>query len=104
MDESAPTGQAPQQPGGMSRDARVLMLYDASRKSVLMAYVLWFFLGLFGAHNFYLKRITSGFIQLILTVTVVGIVVSFVWILVDAFFIPGRVRELNHALAVQLGA
>jgi TM2 domain-containing membrane protein YozV len=104
MDESAPTGQAPQQPGSLSRSARVLMLYDASCKSLQTAYLLWFFLGLFGAHNFYLKRITSGFIQLILTVTIVGSVVSLVWIVVDAFFIPGRVRELNHALAVQLGA
>jgi TM2 domain-containing membrane protein YozV len=109
MDNSAPPvqtaqDQAAQQQAGLSKDARALMLYDANRKNVLVAYLLWFFLGLFGAHNFYLKRITVGLIQLVLTVTVVGSVVSFVWMLVDAFFIPGWVRNLNHALAVQLGA
>ena len=103
MDDTASAAQTAQQ-GGLSRDVRVLMLYDAGRKSVLVAYLLWFFLGLFGAHNFYLKRISSGFIQLILTVTVFGSIVTIVWILVDAFLIPGRVRELNHALALQLGA
>jgi len=104
MDDPAPTAETAPQQGGLSRDARALMLYDASRKSVLVAYLLWFFLGLFGGHNFYLKRMTSGFIQLLLTITVVGSAVTLIWILVDAFFIPGAVRKLNHALAVQLGA
>src|SRR5262249_8489844 len=42
--------------GGLSNDTRVLMLYEANKKTALVAYILWFFLGLFGAHNFYLER------------------------------------------------
>jgi TM2 domain-containing membrane protein YozV len=65
---------------------------------------LWFFLGLFGAHNFYLKRTGVAVAQLILTLTVVGMVISLVWVFVDAFLIPGWVRNQNNLLAVQLGA
>ena len=59
--------------------------------------MLWFFLGLFGGHNFYLKRIGVAVTQLVLSITVV-------WVLIDAFLIPGWVRRQNNLLAVQLGA
>jgi TM2 domain-containing membrane protein YozV len=91
-------------PGGLSKDARALMLYDANKKNVLVAYVLWFLLGLFGVHNFYLKRINVGLIQLILTITVVAMPISLIWVIIDAFFIPAWVRNHNVALATQLGA
>lgn len=38
-------------------------VYEAGRKSAGVAYLLWFFLGTFGAHRFYLKRTMSGWIQ-----------------------------------------
>jgi TM2 domain-containing membrane protein YozV len=80
------------------------MLYEANSRSVLVAYLLWFFLGLFGAHNFYLKRTGIAVVQLILTITVVGSAVTLIWIIVDAFLIPGWVRNQNNLLAMQLGA
>ena len=91
-------------PGGLSKDTRALLLYDANRKSAVVAYVLWFFLGLFGGHNFYLKRIGVAVTQLVLSITVVGLLVTVVWVLIDAFLIPGWVRRQNNLLAVQLGA
>jgi TM2 domain-containing membrane protein YozV len=96
--------QTIEQQGGLSKDTRALMLYEANSKSVLVAYILWFFVGLFGGHNFYLKRIGVAVTQLILTVTVVGSVITLVWIIVDAFLIPGWVRNQNNLLAAQLGA
>lgn len=33
------------------------------KKSALVAYLLWFFLGLFGAHRLYLRRYASGVAQ-----------------------------------------
>jgi TM2 domain-containing membrane protein YozV len=93
-----------QQQGGLSADTRALMLFEANKKTALVAYLLWFFLGLFGAHNFYLKRTGVAVAQLILTLTVVGMVVSLIWVIVDAFLIPGWVRNQNNLLAVQLGA
>lgn len=92
------------QSGGLSNDTRVLMLYEANKKTAVVAYLLWFFLGWFGAHNFYLGRIGVAVAQLILTITVLGILITFFWVIVDAFLIPGWVRRQNNLLAAQLGA
>jgi TM2 domain-containing membrane protein YozV len=93
-----------QHQGGLSNDARALMLFEANKKTVLVAYLFWFFLGLFGGHNFYLKRTGVAVAQLILSLTMVGILITIVWVLIDAFLIPGWVRNQNNLLAAQLGA
>ena len=93
----------PQQ-AGLSRDTRALMLFEANRKTALVAYLLWFFVGIFGGHNFYLKRTGVAVTQLILSITLVGLLITGVWVLVDAFLIPGWVRNQNNLLALQLGA
>jgi len=92
------------QSGGLSNDARMLMLYEANKKTALVAYLLWFFLGLFGAHNFYLGRTGVAVTQLILSLILVGMIITVFWVLVDAFLIPGWVRNQNNLLALQLGA
>jgi TM2 domain-containing membrane protein YozV len=92
------------QSGGLSNDARVLMLYEANKKTALVAYLLWFFLGWFGGHNFYLERTGVAVTQLILSLTVVGLTITIIWVLVDAFLIPGWIRRQNNLLAAQLGA
>jgi TM2 domain-containing membrane protein YozV len=102
MSEERSIGIAGAAQPGLSKDARALMLYDANRKSALVAYLLWFFLGLLGAHNFYLRRNGTAITQLILTITVVGSALTLIWILIDAFLIPGRVRRLNNELANEL--
>lgn len=71
-------------------------------KSMLLAYVLWFFLGGLGIHRFYLGRVSTGVIQLILWLigvsllwAGVGLLVLLplgIWVIVDAFLIPGMVR------------
>jgi TM2 domain-containing membrane protein YozV len=106
MTAELPTGtrQTIQQQGGLSSDTRAMMLFEANKKTALVAYILWFFLGLFGGHNFYLKRTGVAVAQLILTLTIVGMVVTVIWVLVDAFLIPGWVRNQNNLLAAQLGA
>jgi TM2 domain-containing membrane protein YozV len=98
------TRQTIQQQGGLSNDTRALMLFEVNKKTALVAYILWFFLGLFGGHNFYLKRTGVAVAQLILTLTVVGALITVVWVLIDAFLIPGWVRNQNNLLAAQLGA
>ncbi len=49
--------------------------YDADKKSKLVAYLLWFFLGAFGAHRFYAKRVLTGFIQLLMWAGAVALMV-----------------------------
>lgn len=86
-----------------------MMEYDARKKSMAMAYLAWFFLGILGVHRFYLGRTGSGVAQLVLTVggwllfaAGVGVFmlgVLAVWLLVDMFLIPGMVGDYNLALA-----
>jgi len=92
------------QQGGLSSDARAMMLFEANRKTAVVAYLLWFFLGMFGGHNFYLGRIGVAVTQLVLSITIIGMLITIFWVLVDAFLIPGWVRAQNNLLAVQLGA
>lgn len=65
-------------------------------KSTPIAYVFWVFLGLFGGHRFYLGEPVIGFAQLILTFSILGIPVSVIWWLIDAFLIPRMVRRFNQ--------
>lgn len=79
-------------------------------KSIGTAYLLWFFLGGLSAHRFYLGFSTSGAIQVALlpiswALIVSGSLAAFmtlaassVWLLADAFLIPGLQREANARL------
>jgi TM2 domain-containing membrane protein YozV len=102
MQAELPGPKPPQ--GGLSSDARAILFFEANKKTCLVAYLLWFFVGLFGGHNFYLKRTGVAVTQLILSLTIVGMLITGIWVLVDAFLIPGWVRNQNNLLALQLGA
>lgn len=89
-------------------DADRMMRYDANRKSALLAYVLWFFLGWFGLHRMYLGRIGSGVAMLLLQgvswlthfilIGYVGFAILALWWLIDAILIPGMTRNYNNRL------
>jgi TM2 domain-containing membrane protein YozV len=93
----------------MNEAAREMMLYDAQKKSVGVAYLLWVFLGTLGAHRFYVGRIGTAIAQLLLTI--VGVCTMFLgvgffvagcvglWVLIDAFLLPGIIRMHNLELA-----
>ena len=55
-----------------------------AERDKLVAALLAFFLGVFGAHRFYLGRNGSGVVMLLLTLSVVGTVFSVPWSIVDA--------------------
>lgn len=97
----------------LKSDTQALMAYDANKRSVLVAYLLWLFLGWAGAHRFYLRRTGSAAALLALFVggvalAIVGVgfvllLVNTVWWFVDAFLIPGIARDFNNRLAGKLG-
>ena len=79
-----------------------------SRKTMGTAYLLWFFLGGVSAHRFYLGFRTSAIIQMLLTpmgyamlwskssAGLLLVPAAGLWILVDAFLIPGMVEKANE--------
>ncbi|WP_410770784.1 TM2 domain-containing protein [Fontibacillus sp. BL9] len=87
-------------------DARELMLLESEVKSrgknMVIAYVLWYFLGLFGGHRFYMGKTGSAIAQLILSITVIGMIVTSIWWIVDAFLTHTWVKEENAKLENQL--
>lgn len=98
------------------------MKYDAGKKELSAAYLLWFCLGFLGGHRYYLKRIPTGLLQAALfpigvafaismkdtlgaigpTLFALSVCAIIVWQIVDAFLIPGMVRRYNQALAAKL--
>lgn len=54
-----------------------------SGKTILPTFLLCTFLGLFGAHRFYAEKPGSAIAQLLLTFSMVGIIVTSIWVLVD---------------------
>ncbi len=84
----------------MDENTRARLQFEAQRKSTGAAYLLWFFLGWFGAHRFYLGQTGTGIVQLLLGLLgwlplFLGWIVLGVWWLIDAFLIPGIIERSN---------
>lgn len=78
-------------------------------KSTGAAYLLWFFLGTFGVHRFYLGRSGTGFAMLALMLLgflTFGItsLVALVWWVVDLFLIPGMIATDKDKLRSRLSS
>ena len=67
--------------------------------NIVVAYVLWGFLGLLSAHRFYLGRPWSAILQILSWLTVIG---GLVWWLFDAAMISAYIRDDKAALRVRL--
>jgi TM2 domain-containing membrane protein YozV len=59
-----------------------------------LAYVLWFFLWWASAHRFYTGRPGTAVLQILSYFVLVG----FVWVIIDAFLIPGMVRDKKNEI------
>ena len=68
-------------------------------KQWIVAVILAFFLGTLGVHNFYLGYTTKGIIQLVLTLTFIGLIVSGIWAFID--FIMLLMRSGDYATDAQ---
>jgi len=87
-------------------DTRQLMLLESEiknqGKNMVLAYVLWYFLGIFGGHRFYMKKTGSAVAMLILSITLVGMIATWIWWVVDAFLLHTWIKEHNRALEYQI--
>jgi hypothetical protein len=118
-----------QLPPGPVNPHLIEAMVASSKKSMLTAYILWYFVGGLGAHNFYLGKPKLGAMQiagwpfLICMVlianwigrdTTAGLAFAFVGIaglclvvlslLIDPFLIPSRVRAHSDRVRAQLEA
>ncbi|WP_174613390.1 TM2 domain-containing protein [Virgibacillus ihumii] len=74
-----------------------------SQKSIVIAYLFWFFLGQLGIHRIYTGRTGSGIIQIILgvlgwltTSILIGwifLIPLWIWLFIDIFLIPSMCRN-----------
>ena len=92
----------------MDDNTRMQMMFQAQKKSTGAAYVLWFFLGGFGAHRFYLGRTGSAVGQLLLLLlgwipVGLGWIALGIWWLIDAFLIPGIIEQEDMKTIQRLG-
>src|SRR6201987_2117801 len=68
---------------------------SAVQKDEVVGVLLALFLGTFGAHHFYLHKNGLGILYIIFCWTGIPTIIS----IVECFFMPGRVRQYNLALA-----
>jgi TM2 domain-containing membrane protein YozV len=86
----------------MDDDLRARLEFEARRKSVGAGYILWLLLGFLGAHRFYLGKTGSGIVQLLMCLSIIGIIPLAFWWIADAFMIPGMARDENLKAIKQL--
>ena len=87
----------------MEERTRQQLVFEAQKKSTGAAYLLWLFLGGFGAHRFYLGQTGTAVAQLLLLLLGwipfgIGWGVLGLWLLVDLFLIPGIISRQNMEL------
>lgn len=63
-----------------------------------VAYLLWFFLWWVSGHRFYLGRPGTAILQILSYFILIG----FVWVLIDAFLIPGIIREKKNEIRARV--
>ena len=74
-----------------------LLIFETRKKSASSAYLLWFFLGGFGAHWFFLGNKKRAWLTILFGILTLGIRV-----LVDAFVLHKKVEEYNTKLLEEL--
>lgn len=72
------------------------MEYEKRKKSKLVAWLLWLFLGGIGGHRYYLGHIGRG---ILMTLTLGGLGI---WTLINAFFINKWVDRHNEKVEKQI--
>jgi TM2 domain-containing membrane protein YozV len=86
----------------MTEDQRALYFAQMSvvEKDEVAGVLLALFLGIFGAHHFYLRRTGLGILYVLFSWTGIPALAGFI----ECFFMPGRVRRYNYEQAVFFAA
>jgi len=79
----------------MTDNIRKQKIYEENRKSIGVAYLLWFFLGFLAIHRFYTGDTKSGIVRIALFASGIGVPVAVVLWLIDLFRVPHLVNRRN---------
>ena len=75
-------------------------LITGKPKSKALAYLLWFLFGGIGVHRFYLGSPVAGILLIVLLAASIFLVFPFIvlvpWLIIDLFWINGRVNSINR--------
>ena len=70
-------------------------------KKPVIAWLLWFFLGMFGAHRFYLGHTKVG-VGMVVSLIFTGGVVTLFWWIIEAITLSNRIKQVNENIESQL--
>lgn len=72
---------------------------NVSDKKILPAFLLAFFIGVLGIHRFYVGKTWSGIAMVVLSLTLVGLIVTGLWALIDwIMIVTGNFRDSEGKL------
>lgn len=90
-------------------DPNAQIHFQLHRKDTAAAFLFWFFLGMYGAHRFYMGKTGSAVAMLVITLVsiplcfvLIGFLTLFavsIWWIVDAFLICPWINQHNAQLA-----
>jgi hypothetical protein len=66
----------------------------SSDRKILPAFLFAFFLGVLGVHRFYVGKTGTGIVMVVVSLTVVGLIVTAIWSLIDwILIVSGNFRD-----------
>lgn len=68
---------------------------EKRKRNMVVAYLLWFFVGIFGAHRYYFGKTKSAIAMTLIVVLTIGLgsLITGIWAVVDAFLMPKWSKE-----------
>lgn len=79
--------------------------FEKKKKSPVVAWLFWLFLGGLGAHRLYLGKTVSGLILMgvtLLTAWFTFGIPTFIWLIIDAFLLPKMIGEKNKEIETEI--
>ena len=91
-------------PLSLQQKMRIDFQVVGQRPSKLAAYLLCVFLGVLGAHRFYLGERKTATVMLAIGITIIGLPVTAIWAITDLFRIPAIIRQRDEETRARLTA